>query len=64
MNKLEATESVKSGNHMQLVDRDTTGNWFDRRSVWLDTDGTLVMSHPTEPHGTVDAPDGDHYRLA
>lgn len=59
----EATKLARKGSTVSLVSPDTTGAWFDRHPCWLDSDGGLVMPHPTENTGTVLAPlDGNYSR--
>ena len=47
----------------RLVTRDATGDHYLYLRVWLDDDGVLVMSHPTDDRsGPIAAPlDGEYH---
>lgn len=48
-----------------LVDRDATGDWFTRSAAWLDSDGELVIAHPTdERRGPISAPNDGRYEIS
>jgi hypothetical protein len=62
MNHSEATQQANLGAVVDLVHRDTTGNWVERHACWIGSDDALVYTHPTDPRGNpVAAPlDGRH----
>jgi hypothetical protein len=48
----------------EYAQRDTTGEWFDHHSVWLDESGELVQNHPTDSRrGPIAAPAEANYRV-
>lgn len=65
MNKSEAIARLQSHPKTQilLASRDATGHWFEHFACWIDDDGILVHSHPTDPRGNpCKAPESDDYR--
>jgi len=65
MTKKEVIAILKSNPSLAAcyMRRDTTGQWFEPVPVWLDGDGKLIQSHPTQPRGTCSAPDDGAYRV-
>ena len=62
MNKASAIIACKAGKRIAQAEKDATGNWAEWHTCWLDDEGDLVRSHPTEPVGTIAAPeDGVYY---
>jgi hypothetical protein len=65
MTRQEAIEAVKAGETVELVHRDTTGEWIDKHVCWLEADSDLVFAHPTDPRaGAISAPADGVYRRA
>jgi hypothetical protein len=61
MTKTEAIKAAASGETVELKDRTPTG-LYCRHAVWLDDDGELVRSHPTDhARGPIAAPECDSY---
>lgn len=64
MNYTKAKLKLQQGEYVSLVNRDTTGRWFERRACWLNSEGEIVHSHPTDDnHGPVSAPKDGNYSL-
>lgn len=59
----EAVQAANAGKSIVMCDRDATGHLYVRNACWLEDEGDLVMSHPTERTGTVAAPVDGLYEL-
>lgn len=56
--------STRPTAHAEYSDRDATGQHWITVRCWLDSDGVLVRSHPTDPsRGTIPAPEGVEYTI-
>ena len=62
MDFTEAKLAARNGAAISLVTPDSTGQWRVRHPCWIEDD-RLVCAHPTQPTGTVSAPDDGKYSL-
>jgi hypothetical protein len=59
MDRIEATKILQDGGAIELASKDATGDHWTYSPVWLDSDGDLVRSHPTQDRGTILVQDRD-----
>jgi hypothetical protein len=58
-----ALEAAEAGKSIVMCDRDATGSLYVRNACWIDDEWRLVMSHPTDRMGTINAPLDGVYEL-
>lgn len=64
MNYAQMVQYMKNHDYCYLSGKDATGNWYDHKCIWKDSNGLLVMAHPTDPKRAPIAPPTDGMYVA